>query len=95
MLGGVAFGLAFMNSALAIVMYFVIPIGWSILGETISALDKPADWLDLGRPMTTLADSTATMTGTDWAQLGHGERRLGRRWCSSIGLIRLRRTELK
>ena len=69
MLGGVAFGLAFMNSALAIVMYFVIPIGWSILGETISALDKPADWLDLGRPMTTLADSTATMTGTDWAQL--------------------------
>ena len=69
MLGGVAFGLAFMNSALAIVMYFVIPIGWSILGETISALDKPADWLDLGRPMTTLADSTVTMSGTDWAQL--------------------------
>ena len=51
MLGGVAFGLAFMNSALAIVMYFVIPIGWSILGETIHALDKPADWLDLSRPM--------------------------------------------
>ena len=35
MLGGVAFGLAFLNSALAIVMYFVIPIGWSILGETV------------------------------------------------------------
>jgi ABC-2 type transport system permease protein len=94
MLGGVAFGLAFMNSALAIVMYFVIPIGWSILGETISALDKPADWLDLGRPMATLADSTATMTGTDWAQLATASAV----WVGLVlivGLIRLRRTELK
>jgi ABC-2 type transport system permease protein len=93
-LGGVAFGLAFMSSALAIVMYFVIPIGWSILGETISALDKPADWLDLGRPMTTLADSGAVMTGTDWAQLGTATAL----WVGvvlAIGLIRLRRTELK
>ena len=94
MLGGVAFGLAFMNSALAIVMYFVIPIGWSILGETIPALDKPADWLDLGRPMMTLADSTASMTGTDWAQLATASAV----WVGLvlvIGLIRLRRTELK
>jgi ABC-2 type transport system permease protein len=94
MLGGVAFGLAFMNSALAIVMYFVIPIGWSILGETISALDKPADWLDLGRPMTTLADNTVAMSGTDWAQLGTATAV----WVGVvlvIGLARLRRTELK
>jgi ABC-2 type transport system permease protein len=93
-MGGVAFGLAFMSSPLAIVMYFVIPIGWSILGETISALDKPADWLDLGRPMTTLADSGAAMTGTDWAQLGTATAL----WVGvvlAIGLIRLRRTELK
>jgi ABC-2 type transport system permease protein len=94
MLGGVAFGLAFMNSALAIVMYFVIPIGWSILGETIHALDKPADWLDLGRPMATLADNTVAMTGTDWAQLATASAV----WVGlvfAIGLIRLRRTELK
>ena len=94
MLGGVAFGLAFMNSALAIVMYFVIPIGWSILGESIPALDKPADWLDLGRPMTTLADSTVSMTGTDWAQLATASAV----WVGvvlAIGLIRLHRTELK
>ena len=94
MLGGVAFGLAFMNSALAIVMYFVIPIAWSILGETISALDKPADWLDLGRPMMTLADSTASMTGTDWAQLATASAV----WVGLvlvIGLVRLRRIELK
>jgi hypothetical protein len=94
MLGGVAFGLAFMNSALAIVMYFVIPIGWSILGETISALDKPADWLDLGRPMAILADSGAAMTGTNWAQLGTATAV----WVGLvlvIGLVRLRRAELK
>ena len=91
-LGGVAFGLAFMNSALAIVMYFVIPIGWSILGETISALDKPADWLDLSRPLTTLAEGG--MSGTDWAQLGTATAV----WVGvvlAIGLLRLRRTELK
>jgi ABC-2 type transport system permease protein len=91
-LGGVAFGLAFMSSALAIVMYFVIPIGWAILGGTISALDKPADWLDLTRPLTTLAEGG--MTGTDWAQLGTATAV----WVGLvfvIGLMRLRRTELK
>jgi ABC-2 type transport system permease protein len=94
MLGGLAFGLAFMNSALAIVMYFVIPIGWSILGETIAALDKPADWLDLSRPMMTLADSGTAMTGTDWAQLATASTV----WVGlvlAIGLIRLMRAELK
>ena len=93
-LGGVAFGLAFMNSALAIVMYFVIPIGWSILGETIHALDKPANWLDLDRPISILADNTATMTGTTWGQLATATAV----WVGLvlvIGLTRLRRTELK
>jgi ABC-2 type transport system permease protein len=94
MLGGVAFGLALMNSALAIVMYFVVPIGWSILGEAISALDKPADWLDLSRPMSALADGTSAMSGTEWAQLATATAV----WVGVvfvIGLIRLRRTELK
>ncbi len=92
MLGGVAFGLAFMSSPLAIVMYFVIPIGWSILGETIAALDKPADWLDLSRPMMGLIEGN--MTGTDWAQLATASGV----WVGivlAIGLLRLRRTELK
>jgi ABC-2 type transport system permease protein len=92
MIGGVAFGLAFMSSPLAIVMYFVIPIGWSILGETIQALDEPADWLDLSRPMLTLVEGG--MTGTDWAQLATATGV----WVGVvmlIGLARLRRTELK
>ncbi|HWM08584.1 MAG TPA: hypothetical protein VNO82_04545 [Solirubrobacteraceae bacterium] len=91
-LGGVAFGLALLSSPLAIVMYFVIPIGWSILGETISALDKPADWLDLSRPMAILLDGD--MTGTAWAQLGTASAV----WVGlvlAIGLARLHRAELK
>jgi ABC-2 type transport system permease protein len=91
-LGGVAFGLVFMNSALAIVLYFVIPIGWSILGETISALDGTADWLDLSRPMMTLIEGG--MSGGDWARLGTAVAV----WVGlvfAIGLVRLRRAELK
>jgi ABC-2 type transport system permease protein len=91
-LGGVAFGLAFLNSALAIVMYFVLPIAWAILGEAINALDKPADWLDLSRPKMALIEGG--MTGTEWAQLATATAV----WVgvvAAIGLIRLRRTELK
>jgi hypothetical protein len=92
MLGGVAFGLAFMNSALAIVLYYLLPTVWTILAETIHALDKPADWLDTTRTLQPLVDDQ--MTGRDWAQLGTS---LGV-WVGLvllIGLWRLRRTELK
>jgi ABC-2 type transport system permease protein len=92
MLGGVAFGLVFMNSALAIVLYYLLPTVWSILGETIHALDKPANWLDLSRTMEHLVDGS--LTGTQWAQLGTS----AGLWVGLvllIGLSRLRRTELK
>jgi ABC-2 type transport system permease protein len=92
MLGGVAFGLVFMNSALAIVLYYLLPTIWTILGETIHALDKPADWLDTTRTLQPLVDDQ--MTGQAWAQLGTS---LGV-WIGLvllIGLWRLRRTELK
>jgi hypothetical protein len=92
MLGGVAFGLAFMNSALAIVLYYLLPTIWTILGETIHALDKPANWLDTSRTLEPVLDGR--MSGTEWAQLGTS---LGV-WIGLvllIGLWRLRRTELK
>jgi ABC-2 type transport system permease protein len=92
MLFGVAFGLVFMNSALAIVLYFLLPTAWTILGETIHALDKPANWLDLSRTMERLVDGS--LTGTEWAQLGTS---VGL-WVGLvllIGLWRLRRIELK
>jgi len=92
MLGGVAFGLVFMNSALAIVLYYLLPTVWTILGETIHALDKPADWLDTSRTMQPLVDDQ--MTGQAWAHLGTSVAV----WVGVvllIGLWRLRRTELK
>jgi ABC-2 type transport system permease protein len=89
---GMAFGLAFMSSALAIVMSFVVPIGWAILGESIPALDKPAEWLDLSRSLTALGEGA--MSGGDWAKLGTATA-LWIGLIAAIGLVRLRRTELK
>ena len=91
-LGGIAFGLAFLSSPLAIVMYFVLPIAWAILGESIHALDGPAKWLDTSRTMEPLVENT--MSGGDWARLGTSVAL----WVGValvIGLLRLRRSELK
>jgi ABC-2 type transport system permease protein len=91
-LGGVAFGLVFLNSALAIVMYFALPMAWAILFGTIHALDKPANWLDTSRTLGPLIDGG--MTGRAWAQLGTSMAL----WLGAflvVGLWRLRRTELK
>jgi ABC-2 type transport system permease protein len=63
-----------------------------VLGETIHALDKPADWLDTSRTVAPLVDGG--MTGTAWAQLGTSMAL----WLGAflvVGLWRLRRTELK
>jgi ABC-type transport system involved in multi-copper enzyme maturation permease subunit len=90
-LGGIAFGLVFLSSPLAIVMYFVLPTAWSALGA-IHAFDRPADWLDTSRTLEPLIDGG--MTGTAWAQLGTSMAL----WLGAflvVGLWRLRRIELK
>ena len=92
MLGGIAFGLAFLSSPLAIVLYFVLPTVWVILGESIQALSGPADWLDTSRTMEPLVENT--MAGGDWARLATSVAL----WVGvplAIGLLRLRRSELK
>jgi ABC-2 type transport system permease protein len=92
MLGGIAFGLAFLSSPLAIVLYFVLPTAWAILGESIHALNKPAEWLDTSRSMEPLVDNA--MAGGDWARLATSVAL----WVGValvIGLLRLRRSELK
>jgi ABC-2 type transport system permease protein len=94
MLAGVALGLAFLNSPLAVAAFFLFPRATDILGESIRALDKPADWLEMARVAEPLVDLDVGMTGTDWAQLGTG-------FALWVGLFlvagawRLRRTELK
>lgn len=67
-LGGVAFGLLLMSPALAIVLSFVLPTIFSILGEAIKALDSTWDWLDPSRAQEPLTN--ADMSGDDWAKLG-------------------------
>jgi ABC-2 type transport system permease protein len=93
-MGGVAFGLAFMNSALAITLYFILPTVWTVLADEIKALAKPAEWLDINRAGEPLLDSTMAMSGTDWAQIAT----TAALWVGLFvvaGAWRLRRIELK
>ena len=69
MLMGAAFGLLLLNSAAAIVIYFVLPTIWSVLGQIVGALRTPAEWLDTGRTTSPLFDSAA-LTARQWEQLG-------------------------
>ena len=67
-LGGLAFGLIFLNSAAAIVLSFVLPIAFSIVATLWSALQDAAPWIDLGTSQPPLY-SGEPVTGEQWAQL--------------------------
>jgi len=64
---GVAFGLAFRSSAVAIVTYFALPTGWAILTGTVSALAGVGHWLDPSQTWIHLAGGT--LTGATWAHV--------------------------
>jgi ABC-2 type transport system permease protein len=64
---GIGFGLLFLNTPVAIVVYFVLPSGWAILTSSVHALHSTGSWLD---PSTAWGHlSNATVTGTTWAQV--------------------------
>ncbi|MFI0446261.1 ABC transporter permease [Actinomadura sp. 6N118] len=65
---GIAFGMLFMNSPLAIASFFVLPTLWSALGEMISKLKGPASWLDTNRTLTALSEPG--ITAEEWARAG-------------------------
>jgi len=67
-LQGLAFGLIFLNSAAAIVSFFVLPIAFSIVATLWSALQDAAPWIDLGTSQQPLF-SGVDLTGEQWAQL--------------------------
>lgn len=89
---GIAFALSLLSSPLAIVMYFVLPTVRTVLGGVVSALETPAQWLDL--TSTTAPLMEGSMTGEQWAQLGTSMAL----WFAVplvLGLIRVLRTEVK
>lgn len=67
-LQGLAFGLLFLNSAAAIVTYFVLPTVFSIVANVWGFLQDKAPWIDFGTAQDPLF-SPGDLTGTEWAQL--------------------------
>ncbi len=91
MLGGIAFGAAFLSSAPAIVCSFALPLGWTALGS-IPALNGVAHWLDTSR--TTANMTEHTLSAHEWAQFGTSQLL----WLALplvIGLIRIARGEIR
>jgi hypothetical protein len=64
---GLAFGLAIMASAPAIVGFFVLPTAMAILTEVIRPLRDIAAWIDTSRTMDLLSQDA--MASGDWAKL--------------------------
>jgi hypothetical protein len=64
---GVGFGMLFKNTPAAIVVYFILPTAWSILGSMVAWLHSAAEWLDMNQTMQPLFEGS--LTGTQWAHL--------------------------
>lgn len=72
-LQGLAFGLVFLNSAVAIVLFFVLPSIFGIVGEIwVRFREDIAAWIDFGTAQLPLieGDGASSVTGQEWLQLG-------------------------
>ncbi|MFY1668684.1 ABC transporter permease [Plantactinospora sp. WMMB334] len=69
---GIAFGLLFQSTPLAIVLSLVLPIAWSTLGGTIERLHRAAEWLDTGITTAALVEppDAGELGAGEWARLG-------------------------
>jgi hypothetical protein len=65
---GLAFGMLFLNSAAAIVSYFVLPIVSALVFNLVPALQDVAPWLDTGTAQQVLTES-GSPSATEWGQL--------------------------
>lgn len=92
-LQGLAFGLLFLNSAAAIVTYFVLPTAVSIVTSLWTGPAELWPWIDLGQAQQPLFGN-ADLTGEQWAQLGT----TSLIWIVvpfAVGVIRVLRAEIK
>jgi hypothetical protein len=67
MIMGVGFGALFLSSAPAIVLSFVLPLGWSAIAS-IPGVDTVARWFDPSRALGPLTDHM--LSATEWARAG-------------------------
>jgi hypothetical protein len=65
---GFAFALMLMNTAAAIVLYFVLPIAWSILFGLVEALQDIAPWVDLSTATQPIFTEDS-LSADDWAHV--------------------------
>lgn len=65
---GLAFGMLLLNSASAIVLYFVLPTAFSVITSIWTQLHDVQPWIDTGTSQRPLSTGVA-MTGEQWAQL--------------------------
>ena len=89
---GVGFGMLFKNTPAAVVVFFVLPTAWSILGSMVSWLSDAAVWLDMNQTMQPLFEGS--LTGAQWAHLGTSVAV----WVVAplaVGIWRLTRAEVK
>jgi len=68
-LQGLAYGLLFLSSAVAIVTYLVLPIVFSIIATVVPAMEDAAPWIDLGTAQTPLFELGA-LSGQEWGGVG-------------------------
>ncbi len=90
MLGGFALGALFLNSPIAIVMYFALPTAVGIIGGLIESF--PDDWVDSTQTFEPLIENE--MAGGDWSRLLVSSLI----WIALplvLGIIRLQRAEVK
>lgn len=67
-LQGLAFAMALLNSAAAIVSYYVVPSVFSIVVNLISGLDRARGWIDLNTAQQPLTDGSH-LSGEDWGKV--------------------------
>jgi ABC-2 type transport system permease protein len=89
---GIAFGMVFLNSPFAIVLYFVLPIVISVINGLVSAIRDTMAWLDFNSATSPLIGER--LSGEQWWQLVTS----GALWILLpllLGFVRLTRSELK
>jgi hypothetical protein len=89
---GVAFGMVFLNSPLAIVLYFLLPIIMTTVAGLISAIRDALVWLDINTATEPLIGNR--LTGEEWGHLASATA-LWLLLPLALGFVRLLRSELK